>query len=64
MTYNFDADRWYDNERRAIEHQWKTGAMGRGAYEKSVAELDRRYDDMVERLDGTYQLPRDPGGDR
>jgi hypothetical protein len=27
-------------------------------YEQAVADLDRRYDEMLERLDGSYQTPK------
>jgi hypothetical protein len=57
MTYNFDPDRWYDNEYMALAHQFKTGKMDRETYQKALAELEKRYDDMVKRLDGTYQIP-------
>jgi hypothetical protein len=58
MTYNFDPDRWYDNERCALEHRLREGKLTRAAFKKALDELDRRYDDMSDRLDGTYQLPR------
>ena len=31
--------------------------VGRGEYEEAVRDLDHRYDEMLERLNGTYQLP-------
>ena len=57
MTYNFDPDRWYENERRMLEHQLKKGEMDAESFRQALKALDRRYDEMVTRLDGTYQIP-------
>lgn len=57
MTYNFDPDRWYDNELAALEHERKAGHLNRWDYEKREDELMERYDVMVQRLDGTYRIP-------
>jgi hypothetical protein len=57
MTYNFDPDRWYENERAVIDKRYKAGEMSTSEYEEAVRDLDDRYDEMLERLDGTYQLP-------
>ena len=64
MTYNFDADQWYENEQRALEARLAAGGMTRLAFEKEMGDLDRRYDDMIERLDGTYRLPVNSGDER
>jgi hypothetical protein len=57
MTYNFDPDRWYENERAIIEQRSKTGEITASEYKDALRDLDRRYNDMLARLDGTYQLP-------
>ena len=57
MTYNFDPDRWYDNERAALETRRRSEGWSNEAYETALADLDRRYDEMLRRLDGTYQIP-------
>jgi len=57
MTYNFDPDRWYENERVFLEAGFKSGKMSAGAFEEALAKLDRRYAEMLDRLDGSYQLP-------
>ena len=56
MTYNFDPDRWYENEQRALETALREGSMSDEAYEKALDALEKRYDAMVARLDGTYQI--------
>jgi hypothetical protein len=57
MTYNFDPDLWYENERSALEALLKSGEISKGEFELALSELEKRYDDMVFRLDGTYQIP-------
>jgi len=58
MTYNFDPDRWFADEHALLEHQLRQGHISRKQFEKRVEALTKKYDDMVKRLDGTYQLPK------
>ncbi len=60
MTYNFDPDRWYDDERGLLDVRLKAGKISTLEYEKALSALERRYDEMLQRLDGTYQIPRSP----
>lgn len=57
MTYNFDPDRWYDNERQVIDERFRSGRIDAREYKGAIDDLDCRYDEMLDRLDGTYQLP-------
>ena len=57
MTYNFDPDRWYEDERAILEARYKAGGISETEYTDAISELDRRYDEMIDRLDGTYQVP-------
>lgn len=57
VTYNFDPDRWYDNELAALEFALKEGTLKAAEFEKQKERLMDRYDDMVARLDGTYRIP-------
>ena len=57
MTYNFDPDRWYENEHSAIDAEYGSGKKTAQQYMDAIAELCRRYDEMMDRLDGTYQIP-------
>ena len=57
MTYNFDPDRWYDNERLVLDEHFRSGEMGARQYADAIDDLDSRYDAMIKRLDGTYQIP-------
>jgi hypothetical protein len=58
MTYNFDPDRWLDNELDALEIEYKAGRLDETEYERLKDKLLERYDDMVARLDGTYRIPK------
>ena len=57
MTYNFDPDRWYENERLVIDERFRSGKMSARQHKDAVDDLDCRYDDMLDRLGGTYQMP-------
>ena len=56
MTYNFDPERWYDNELAALESDLRAGAFTAAEFEKRKERLMDRYDYMVARLDNTYQI--------
>ena len=58
MTYNFDPDRWYKDERGMLDARHKAGEISEQEYKKTLSELERRYDEMLDRLDGTYQVPK------
>ncbi len=57
MTYNFDPDVWYANERSHLDAQLRKGELTNEAFEAALEALDRRYEEMVDRLDGTYVIP-------
>ncbi len=57
MTYNFDPERWYANERGFLEQRRREEGWTEIEFEAALADLERRYNQLVERLDGTYQLP-------
>jgi len=63
MTYNFDPDRWYDNERLAIDERFRSGRISAGEYKDAIEDLDSRFDEMLERLDGSYQIPENSPDD-
>jgi hypothetical protein len=60
MTYNFDPDRWYENELASIRSRHTAGDINRIELEKAIEDLDHRYADMWKRLDGSYRVF--PGG--
>ena len=56
MTYNFDPDKWYDNELYLIQSQLKTSEINQNKYDEAVEILDKKLEEMWARLDGTYQI--------
>ena len=58
MTYNFDPEKWYDIERNVLGRRLEEGELDRQAYEKALEALDRRYEEMLDRLDGSYEIPK------
>jgi hypothetical protein len=56
MTYNFDPEKWLEAQRAAIEARHARGELDDTALEAELRELDDRYDAMVARLDGTYEI--------
>ena len=58
MTYNFDPERWYENEYAALEVLHKKGDLSDKEFEQACTDLLDRYEEMLSRLDGTFQLPK------
>ncbi len=57
MTYNFDAERWHEDQMALLVARHERGELSDAELAAAVEELDRKYDEMVARLDGTFQLP-------
>ena len=56
MTYNFDPDKWYENEIAFLENRYTSGKISENEYEASLKELSKRHEEMWRRLDGTYRI--------
>ena len=56
MTYNFDPDKWHDDELYMLKLKLKNSEITENEYEQAVEYLDKKYEEMWKRLDGTYQL--------
>jgi len=57
MTYNFDPDRWYESHRAALEGRRVRGELDEEGFAAGLQDLERRYEEMLDRLDGTYMIP-------
>lgn len=57
MTYNFDPEHWLEIHQAAIRARRERGEIDDATLAAELAKLDRRYDEMVARLDGTYVIP-------
>jgi len=64
MTYNFDPDRWYENEYAALERALQNGGISSSTFERAVKKLQVRLNDMWKRLDGTYCIETGPESDK
>ena len=67
MTYNFDPDRWYENQRRALDGRREREGLTPDAYQAALDDLERRYEAMASRLDKPFGLsdtPRTPAPPR
>jgi hypothetical protein len=56
VTYNFDPDKWYENELFLIQSKLKTGEIKQYKYDEAVEDLDQKLEEMWKRMDGTYQV--------
>lgn len=56
MTYNFDPDEWYERELTFLRGRHTRGDVDDEQLAQAIEDLDRRYDEMVDRLDGTYWI--------
>ena len=61
MTYNFDPQRWYDNEYACLKRRHQLGQISDQAYKKKVNDLDIRLEEMWARVDGTYCIDNKDG---
>jgi hypothetical protein len=60
VTYNFDIDRWYKIRSDGLRARLESGELSQIDYERELAELDRRFEEMQNRLDGSFSLPDVP----
>ncbi len=56
MTYNFDPDKWHDNELFLIQKKLKNSEITQNEYDEAVENLDKKFEEMWKRLDGIYQI--------
>ena len=56
MTYNFDPDKWYDNELFLLQEKLKSSKITQSEYDAAVEILDKKLEEMWTRLDGSYQI--------
>ncbi len=51
MTYNFDPDRWFDNELAALEGRRVKGDVSDSEFAAEHSRLVDEYEKMLDRLD-------------
>ena len=57
MTYNFDPEHWYEAQRTALRARRERGELDDAGLAAEEAALERRYEDLVARLDGSFEIP-------
>jgi len=57
MTYNFDPDRWLENEIAFHRNKLARGEISVPEYEQIRHALEQRHEAMWQRLGPSYQLP-------
>ena len=60
VTYNFDPDRWYENQRAVLEQRRARGEIGAAELDEQLERLGERYDQMLQQLSGPFELPVKP----
>jgi hypothetical protein len=58
VTYNFDAEKWYENQRVTLDGKRRRGELDEQGFAAALEELDRRYEEMTARLSRSFELPR------
>ncbi len=56
MTYNFDPEKWYENEVRFLKTKVTTGEITQDTFQEAMADLEKKLGAMWERLDGSYRI--------
>ena len=59
MTYNFDPDKWLENEIAFLEERVRKGDMSSQDFDRAVVDLETRHEKMWQRLDGSYRIDHD-----
>jgi hypothetical protein len=58
MSYNFDPDRWYENELSIVQSKYLADEITHNERDRAIDDLDQKYREMWDRLDGSYQIPK------
>ncbi len=57
MTYNFDPETWHLNQLTILQSQREEGLLDDAEFAAAQEELNRRYEEMIDRLDGSFVIP-------
>lgn len=56
MTYNFDADQWFERQRQRLLARRQAGELDEGGLAEGLERLEKALDVMLTRLDGSFQV--------
>jgi hypothetical protein len=51
MTYNFDPERWFENQKDALSRKRDAGEITAEDYEARLKELVDKYEKLLQRMD-------------
>ncbi|MFO8074407.1 MAG: hypothetical protein R6V85_21305 [Polyangia bacterium] len=54
MTYNFDPERWFEIELAALDERLERGEIDSPAHGRMLEDLQRRLEDLRERIHAPY----------
>jgi hypothetical protein len=57
MTYNFDPELWLTMRQEALRRRAECGELSSVELDEELRRLEERYEELLDRLDGTYQIP-------
>lgn len=63
VTYNFNVDRWFETQKALLDARLQRGELDAEGYRLALEDIGRRADEMLNRLDGTFQIPGHPGSE-
>ena len=56
MTYNFDPDKWLDNEVFLLQERLKNMELTQEEFDEAIDALEIKHELMWQRLNNTYQV--------
>lgn len=54
MTYNFDPDKWLDDQFFMLQVRQKNGELSQAQFDMAVLDLEEKHEAMWQRLDNSY----------
>jgi hypothetical protein len=58
MTYNFDPERWFENEHAALDARRTKGGLSDVEYQEELEKLLVEYEKMLDRLKIQYDYSK------
>ena len=61
MTYNFDPEKWHEDQLFLLGSKLATQQISQAEYDAGVLDLEHKLNEMWCRLDGSYQIKNSDG---
>lgn len=56
MTYNFDPDKWYENEFAILKGRADAEEISQEEFDAAAQDLENKHEEMWRRLNGSYRV--------